>query len=135
LTYLFDTNTCIAIMTGRTPAVRSRFQALPQGPNGAVSTITVFELWYGAPNSARAVRNRLDLSTFLLPLTVLEFGEQDARAAGELRAELKRSGRPIGPYDLLIAAQARARGLTIVTANEREFRNVPGLAVEDWTSA
>jgi tRNA(fMet)-specific endonuclease VapC len=120
-------------MTGRPPAVRSRFRALPQGPNGAVSTVTVFELWYGAENSARAVRNRLDLSTFLLPLSVIEFSEQDARAAGELRAELKRSGRPIGPYDLLIAAQARSRGLAVVTANEREFRHVSGLVVENWS--
>ncbi len=65
---------------------------------------------------------------------VLEYSEQDSQAAGEIRADLERKGRRIGEYDTLIAGQAYARGLTLVTANTREFRRVKGLAVEDWTT-
>jgi tRNA(fMet)-specific endonuclease VapC len=66
-------------------------------------------------------------------VVVVGFEEEDAVIAGDLRAELERAGTPIGPYDLLIAAQALRSGSTLVTANVREFRRVPGLAVEDWT--
>jgi tRNA(fMet)-specific endonuclease VapC len=66
------------------------------------------------------------------PIRLLEFDEEDAREAGEIRALLERKGTPIGPYDVIIAAQARRRGALLVTANEREFARVPGLKTEDW---
>lgn len=67
-----------------------------------------------------------------LQFSVLEFDEQDARQAGQIRAHLASKGTPIGPYDVLITGQARARELTLVTHNTSEFQRVPGLKVEDW---
>lgn len=67
-----------------------------------------------------------------LQFAVLDFDREDARRAGEIRAHLAAAGAPIGPYDALIAAQALARGLVLVTHNTREFARVPGLGVEDW---
>ena len=68
-------------------------------------------------------------------ISILPFEVEDAEEAGDIRAALERVGRPIGPYDILIAAQVRRRGATLVTANQREFERVPGLAVEDWGAA
>ncbi len=70
-----------------------------------------------------------------MPVTILSFGPEDAEQAGDIRATLDRTGTPIGSYDVLIAAQARRRGATLVTANTREFARVPGLKTEDWASA
>jgi tRNA(fMet)-specific endonuclease VapC len=84
--------------------------------------------------SQLAAQNARALSAFLSRgIAVLDFSIQDAQAAGEIRAELERKGVRIGEYDTLIAGQAYARGLTLVTANTREFRRVKGLTVEDWT--
>ena len=66
-------------------------------------------------------------------MEVLRFDEEDAAEAGEIRARLERAGEPIGPYDILIAAQTRRRGATLVTFNRREFARVPGLAITDWS--
>jgi tRNA(fMet)-specific endonuclease VapC len=70
-----------------------------------------------------------------LRFPVVEFDHDDARHAGEIRAQLASKGTPIGPYDVLIAGQARARKLTLVTHNSAEFVRVPGLKVEDWKGA
>jgi tRNA(fMet)-specific endonuclease VapC len=67
-----------------------------------------------------------------LQFSVLEFDEEDARQAGQIRAHLASQGTPIGPYDVLIAGQAKARELTLVTHNTTEFQRVPGLKLEDW---
>lgn len=96
----------------------------------ALSAIVLFELHAGAHNIRRRREQQAYLDSITMPL--LPFDAADARAAGEIRAELKRKGTPIGPYDLLIAGQARARGLTVVTRNVGEFRRMEGLAVEDW---
>ena len=69
------------------------------------------------------------------PVRVLEFGEEDARYAGEIRNTLERIGRPIGTYDVLIAGQAMSRKLALVTANTKEFARIKGLAWEDWRKA
>ena len=90
-----------------------------------------YELYYGACKSRQARRNLelLDRMAF----EIVPFDAGDARVAGAIRAELEAVGHPIGPYDLLIAGQARARALVLVTANSREFQRVDGLECEDWS--
>ena len=98
-----------------------------------VPAIVLFELWYGVAKSARPKENAEDLATFLSgPARVLGFEEEDAKAAGHVRASLERTGKPIGAYDLLIAGQALRHKLTLVTANAREFARIKGLLWEDW---
>ncbi len=97
----------------------------------ALSSIVAFELYYGAFNSAPSASEHRPRSK-PLRFQVLPFDAEDARRSGEVRAALRTAGTPIGPYDILIAGQALARNLTLVTNNVREFRRVPGLAVEDW---
>jgi len=109
-------------------------QVVLRGGNLATPTIVVHELWYGVAKSELVDRNARALTTFLAgEISVLDYSEQDARAAGEIRAELERQGQRIGDYDTLIAGQAFARNLVLVTANTREFERVRGLMVEDWT--
>jgi tRNA(fMet)-specific endonuclease VapC len=98
----------------------------------ALSTVVQYELYSGSHHSRRR-REQVE-GIEALPLPLLPFNSEDARAAGEIRADLKRKGTPIGPYDLLIAGQARARGLTVVTRNVGEFRRVEGLKVEAWAA-
>ena len=133
--YALDTNACIALINGTSVTVRSRLKrALADGGVVCVSTVVLHELWYGVSKSTRREANTERLQMFLAgPLEVLPFDEADARAAGEVRAELEREGGPIGAYDALIAGQAVRRGLTLVTANVREFDRVDGLMCEDWT--
>jgi tRNA(fMet)-specific endonuclease VapC len=92
-------------------------------------------MWYGIKKSNRPRENAEALATFLtLDLKQWPIEPEDAEEAGDIRAALERSGMPIGPYDILIAAQARRRGAVLVTANQREFARVPGLRTEDWTT-
>ena len=132
--YLLDTNACIALNKGEPASVRARFRnAVQAGSQVWVPAVVLFELWYGVVKSARPKENAEDLATFLGgPAKVLDFADGDAREAGEVRASLERIGRPIGAYDVLIAGQAMARKLTLVTANAKEFGRVKGLVWEDW---
>ena len=132
--YSLDTNACTALINGSSVTVRSRFKrALGEGAVACVSTVVLHELWYGVGKSARRDHNTERVQMFLAgPIEVLAIDEADARAAGEVRAELERTGQPIGAYDALIAGQAVRRGLTLVTANTREFERVDGLMWEDW---
>ncbi len=134
MSYLLDTNACIALINGRPLSVRARFQKVTiSGAEVFVSSITFFELWYGVRKSAREEFNAERLETFLSgPITPLAFEDEDAKTAGMVRASLEASGRPIGAYDLLIAGQALQRGLTLVTANVAEFSRVKGLNWQDW---
>ena len=134
--YLLDTNACIALINGRPAAVRVRMQkATAGGDHVLVSSIAVFELWYGVGKSTRQDFNSRRLEAFLSgPILVLPFEDADARTAGTLRASLEASGKPIGAYDLLMAAQARRHSLTLVTANVSEFSRVKGLAWQDWAN-
>ena len=135
MTYLLDTNACIALINGTPAEVRRRFEAVAAA--GAVigtSSIVASELWYGVAKSARADTNAQRLTAFMAgPIEVLDFGVEDAREAGNVRAALEPVGRPIGAYDLLIAGQARRRGARLVTANGAEFGRVADLQWEDWT--
>ena len=132
--YLLDTNACIALINGHPPAVRSRMQrASSAGSHILVSSIALFELWYGVSKSARQEFNRKRLDAFLSgPILVLPFDDADSRVAGSVRATLEASGKPIGAYDLLIAAQALRHHLALVTANVSEFSRVKGLVWHDW---
>jgi tRNA(fMet)-specific endonuclease VapC len=129
-----DTNIVIAVINNRVPQVRTRLvQTLADGTAVGIPTIVLFELRYGIAKSQRQADNAADLADFLsLDITPWPFDAEDAREAGDIRAALQRAGTPIGPYDILIAAQARRRGATLVTANAREFSRVPGLRTEDW---
>ena len=98
-----------------------------------MSAVVIHELYYGAFKSQRVEKNVARVDALQFP--VLEFDQEDARQAGEVRAHLASKGTPIGPYDVLIAGQARARKLTLVTHNTTEFQRVPGLKVEDWKGA
>ncbi len=132
-----DTNAIITMLNKRASRVEAQLSAaLKAGHPLAISSLVLFELWHGAAKSARIERNMDRIKDFLAaPITVLPFDADDAREAGEIRAALARVGTPIGPYDILIAAQARRRGATLITANEREFARVPGLKTEDWAAA
>lgn len=129
-----DTNAVIAAINARVPRVRSRLeQALAERVAVGIPIIAWFELRYGVANSARVERNLAALAAFLaLDVAIWPFDVEDAAEAGDIRAALERAGTPIGPYDILIAAQARRRNAMLATANEREFARVPGLRVEDW---
>ena len=134
MNYLLDTNACIALINGTPAPVRGRFQKTTAGSAQIyVSAVVTFELWYGVAKSARPALNAQRLETFLSgPVFVLPFDDEDSRIAGSIRASLEISGKPIGAYDLLIAGQALARQLTLVTANVSEFSRVKGLAWQDW---
>ena len=133
-TSLLDTNACIALIIGTQASVRRRFQrAAARDSVILVSSIVAFELWYGVGKSQRKETNTQRLEAFLAgPLEWTPFDEDDARAAGNVRAELEAGGTPIGAYDVLLAGQARRRGATLVTSNVREFGRVAGLKWEDW---
>jgi tRNA(fMet)-specific endonuclease VapC len=135
VSYLLDTNVCIPLINGTSGKVRTRFiQAVRSNAKLATSSIVAHELWYGVAKSFLAVQNARALSAFLgSNVAVLDYSEQDAQAAGEIRAELESRGQRIGEYDTLIAGQAFSRNLILVTANTSEFGRVKGLIVEDWT--
>lgn len=134
MVWLLDTKAVIALVTRRSEALRSRVEAAEPGTL-ATSTIVAHELYFGAYRSRKIEFNLETLRLLFADLVVLDLDREDARTAGEIRALLSRQGTPIGPYDVLIAGQAKARGLTLVTNNLAEFRRVPGLDLEDWTLA
>jgi tRNA(fMet)-specific endonuclease VapC len=130
LIYLLDTDTCVYAIK-REPQVLSRLQE--HGPEDfGISAITVAELWFGAAKSSRPRQTLSGVNTFLTPFEILPFGKEAARDYAATRLQLERAGQPIGERDLLIAATAKARRLTVVTHNVREFSRVSGLQVEDW---
>ncbi|PRD50558.1 type II toxin-antitoxin system VapC family toxin [Phyllobacterium myrsinacearum] len=126
--FLLDTNAIIALLKGNERLHSQLRRHQPQ--DFAISAIVAHELFYGAYKSQRAVHNLGLVES--LQFQTLEFDLDDARHAGELRAKLARSGNPIGPYDVLVAGQALARSLTLITRNVREFQRVERLNVENW---
>ena len=130
--YMLDTNICIYAIKHKTETVIKSF--LSHEPEEmCISAITYAELMYGVEKSMAIEKNRIALSLFLSPLTILEFQASAAEEYGKVRAELESKGMPIGPMDLLIAGHARSEGLILVANNTREFCRVEGLVVEDWT--
>ena len=129
--YLLDANMVIALLNDRDSRPARRLRRHKPG-DIAMSAIVAHELYYGAFKSARPTQNVALIDNLRFP--ILEFDSEDARDAGELRAWLALRGTLIGPYDMLIAGQARARNLVLATRNTGEFRRVPGLKIEDWSS-
>ena len=130
---LLDTNICIYLINARPPAVLARFRQHRMGEIG-VSSVVVAELSFGVAKSGSA-RNRQALEMFLAPLAVLPFDDAAAWSYGQLRAELEARGTPIGALDTLIAAHALSLHALLVTHNTREFAQVSGLQLADWTGA
>ncbi|MBR0956158.1 type II toxin-antitoxin system VapC family toxin [Bradyrhizobium japonicum] len=130
--WLLDTNAVIALVTRRSEPLLRRVESTEPGAL-AISSIVAHELYFGAYRSQKVEFNLETLRLLFADLDILDLDRQDARAAGEIRAELARRGTPIGPYDILIAGQAMARGLPLVSNNTAEFQRIAGLRLEDWT--
>lgn len=128
--YLLDTNTCIAVMRSHPVAVQ-RMAAVAPG-DCAISTITAYELYTGVEKCAKPAQERGKVELLLTTVWEMPFDPDAARESARVRALLESQGQAIGPYDTLLAGQALARSLILVTANTREFSRVPGLALENW---
>lgn len=128
--YLLDTNVVIAVLNDNNSKTAKRLLTLSPLAVG-ISSIVIHELFYGAYKSSRRESNLALVDA--LQFEVVAFDQEDAHKAGQLRAFLSAKGSPIGPFDTLIAGQALARNLILVTSNRTEFARVPDLRVEDWS--
>ncbi len=126
--FLLDTNAVIAILNKNQAFISKLKQYRPS--DFGLSAIVLFELYYGAEKSQRKSENLANIAR--LPFEVLPFSADDARLAGKFRAKLAKSGKPIGAYDVQIAAQACSRNLTLITHNTKEFIRIDELKLEDW---
>lgn len=128
-----DTNVMVDIFNGRA-GVRECFdEAVRDGAEVVVSPVASHELLYGCLISPRP-QHHLDRAQILLAdLRPVDLTHEDGLSAARIRQDLRRLGRPIGAYDLLIAGQALNRGWTVVSANLREYTRVDNLLVVDWT--
>jgi len=129
--FMLDTDSCIALIKRKPAKMLDKLTSHAPGDVG-LSTVTLAELRYGVAKSAQKERNSQALDEFLLPLEIADFDEMSAGSYGEVRAALENAGTPIGPLDTQIGAHALSLGAVLVTHNTREFRRIPGLAVEDW---
>jgi tRNA(fMet)-specific endonuclease VapC len=131
MAFLLDTNVCIDYLTGRYPTVVARIQ--DSSPEDLyLSVVVVAELRYGADHSARRRTNHSRIDVLIEEVEPLDFDLRAAATYGRVRSQLEAGGTPIGPNDMLIAAHALSRGLTVVTDNTEEFGRVKGLKVENW---
>jgi tRNA(fMet)-specific endonuclease VapC len=131
--YMLDTNICIYLRQNRPPEVTTRFRQMQYG-DAVISVITYGELQYGAERSRQRTHALESLRRLVSLLPVIPLPEEAAIAHGEIRATLEARGEMIGGNDLWIAAHAKSAGITLVTNNEREFKRVPGLKIQNWTS-
>ena len=130
LKYLLDTNIVIYTMKNRPQQVKRRFKQ--HKDQMCISSVTLGELIFGAEHSQQVERNLTDIEAIVARLEVLPFDNKAAYHFGQIRAALYNIGKPIGPYDMMIAGQTRASGLTLITNNIKEFERVPGLMLENW---
>ncbi len=130
LKYMLDTNIATYTIKNKPSEVREAFKA--HDGQMCISSVTLMELVYGAEASAAVERNLRDIEGFAARLEVLPYDNEAAIHTGQLRAELKKIGRPIGPYDEMIAGHARSKGLVVVTHNTKQFENVPGIRLANW---
>jgi tRNA(fMet)-specific endonuclease VapC len=130
-TFVLDTDVCIDLIRGRAPAESLESGRVPLAAS-VISSVTLAELEVGVAKAPAPSRPRRQLDDFLEQVVVADFDTAAARHYGEIRAHLEKKGNTIGPFDLLIAAYARSRGASLVTANLQEFRRVPGLKCIDW---
>jgi tRNA(fMet)-specific endonuclease VapC len=129
--YLLDTNICIYLIKKHPPEVLARFQQI-QLKQLYISTVTLFELYYGIEKNNSQQRNLAALKNFIAPLTVVDFTLDAAIRAAKIRSDLQKQGMPIGAYDIQIAAIALSGNMTLLTNNTREFERVNGLKLENW---
>lgn len=129
--YLLDTNTCIFLKNRKPIHVLDRLRSV-LNRDVCLSSVTIAEMQFGVYNSQNIEKNRISLTEFLAPFQIIDFDDRDTEYFGKLRALLKQKGELIGPYNMLIAAQALARKLILVTNNTKEFTRVPELVIEDW---
>ena len=129
--YLLDTNVCVDFLNRRYPSVAERIRG--SSPDDlALSSVVVAELRHGADRSAKRAENHDRLDVLTAEIQCLDFDLAAARVYGRMRSALEAGGEPIGPYDMMIAAHALSQRLILVTDNEREFRRVEGLEIENW---
>jgi len=130
--YLLDTDICIYLIKKKPHSVIQELSKLATS-DIALSTVTLFELKFGVENSHQRERAASALQDFIAPIQhVLPLDVRAASGAAKIRADLKRQGTPIGPYDLLIAAIACSNDLILVSNNIREFQRIDGLKLENW---
>ncbi len=129
--YLIDTNICIYIMNNHPAKVIKKFKQFDPGEI-AISAITVSELQYGVAKSKYREKNQLRLEEFIAPFEILAYDETAATAYGDIRSQLEKCGQPVGPLDFLIAAHALGQDLVLITNNEKEFKRIKNLKVENW---
>ena len=131
--FLLDTNICIYIRRQQPAQVMARFRRLKAG-EAALSVVTYGELLYGAEKSPTRTRAFRELDELASMMQVLPLPPEAARMYGSIRAALEARGEMIGANDVWIAAHAKATDLTLVTNNEREFKRVAGLNIQNWTA-
>ncbi len=131
--YMLDTNMCIYIIKRKPAGVIERFKEMTM-PQVGISSITLSELLYGVAKSSKPEQNQLALVQFAAPLEILPYDDGAARFYGDLRADLERKGTPMGSLDMLIAAHALSIGCVLITNNEKEFKRIQGLRIENWAA-
>jgi tRNA(fMet)-specific endonuclease VapC len=132
MNYMLDTNICIYLIRQKPEKVLHHFKAHSVGDIG-ISSVTLAELSYGIEKSQQVRKNRQALDEFTLPLEIADFDEEAASAYGTVRAALEKAGTPVGSMDMLIGAHALSLGVTLVTNNVSEFKQIKNLKVVDWS--
>jgi len=128
---LLDTNICIYIIKKKPLSVINKLQSLDVADIG-ISSITLSELEYGVSKSTQPEKNKLALTKFLAPIQIASYDDMAAEKYGDIRAALEKSGKTIGPLDILIAAHALSLGCILVTNNTKEFERIKSLKIENW---
>ncbi len=131
--YLLDTNICIYIINKRPESVYKKFKKVKL-ENIFISSITDFELRYGVEKSQKSEKNFHILKEFIGYLNIIPFDTSESMIAASIRNRLEKKGEMIGPYDILIASQAISKDLVLVTNNEKEFKRIKELKIENWIS-
>ena len=129
--YILDTNICIEIIRRRPRPILQRLMR-KNISDTAISSITFSELEYGVEKSSQREKNKLALAEFITPFTILPYDDTAASAYGKVRVLLENEGVPIGPLDMLIGAHALSVNAILVTHNEKEFKRIQGLRIENW---
>ena len=130
--FMLDTNICIYIIKKKPLRVINRFKNT-ENSNIGISAITLSELLYGVSNSSQPAQNLVALAQFSAPMEILPYDDEAAHHYGNLRAYLEKKGKPIGSLDMLSAAHALSKSCTLITNNEKEFRRIPDLKIDNWT--
>ncbi len=133
--YMLDTNICIFVLRNKENQALHVVNNIKahKSEDICISSITYAELMHGVEKNVNPCKKRLALMLFLSNISVLDFSQVAAEEYGKIRASLEKNETVIGPMDMLIAAHAKALGLTIITNNTKEFNRVDGLKLEDWS--